>query len=201
MNVIVCQQLMRCSQHATLTLWPFKSPRCGHLKLHQAEKKSTVWKQKERELPYTIKLNFVYFENYFHIFSVDSPQHNRKLTIRGVYEPPKLQAADDTALYEETNSVTQSKETVTIGDFSCPNVDWNLKHGNQESNRLTEMVEDAFFTEIVDQPTGENNILDLVLVADPDLTRNCEVGDKLSSYVHHLVRFNAKTEYNLTDNI
>ncbi len=38
----------------------------------------------------------------------------RKLTFGTVYRPPKLQAADDTALYEEA---------VIVGDFNCPNVD------------------------------------------------------------------------------
>ncbi len=95
-----------------------------------------------------------------------------------MYRPPKLQAADDTALYEEINSITQNKEAVIIGDFNCPNVDWNLIHGDQEGNRLVEMIEDAFLTQIVTQPTRENNILDLVLVIDPDLIRNCEVGEK-----------------------
>ncbi len=51
-----------------------------------------------------------------------------------------------TALYEEINSITRNKEAVIIGDFSCPNVDWNLMHGDQEGNRLAEMIEDAFHT-------------------------------------------------------
>ncbi len=63
------------------------------------------------------------------------------------------------------------------------------------------MTEDAFLTQIVNQPTRENNILDLALVTDPDLIRNCEVGEKLSGCDHHLIRFNVKTEYTLTDNI
>ncbi len=66
----------------------------------------------------------------------------RKFTIGTVYRPPKLQAADDTALYEEINSVTQNKEVVIFGEFNCPSVDWNLMHGDQEGNRLVDMVED-----------------------------------------------------------
>ncbi len=89
-----------------------------------------------------------------------------------MYRPQKLQAADNTALYEKINSITQNKEAVIIGNFNCPNVDWNLIHGDQEGNRLVEMVDDAFLTQIVNQPTLENNILDLVLITDPDLIRN-----------------------------
>ncbi len=93
-----------------------------------------------------------------------------------MYRPPKLQAADDTALYEEINSIIQNKEAVIIGDFNCPNVDWNPMYGDQEGNILIlQMVEDAFLMQTVNQLTRENNILDQVLVTDPDLIRNCEV--------------------------
>ncbi len=47
---------------------------------------------------------------------------------------------------------------------------------DQERSRLINMVEDSFLTQVVTQPTRENNILEPVLVSDPDLVRNCEVG-------------------------
>ncbi len=74
-----------------------------------------------------------------------------------MYRPPKLQAFDETALYEEINSITRNKEAVIIGDFNCPNVDWNLMHGDQEGNTLVEMIEDAFLTQIVNQRTKEGD--------------------------------------------
>ncbi len=82
---------------------------------------------------------------------------NRKLTFGTVHKPPKLQAADDIALYEETDSIIQKKDAIIIGNFNCPNVDLNLTHEDQEGNRLVEMVEDSFLTQIVNQPTREHN--------------------------------------------
>ncbi len=114
-------------------------------------------------------------------------ERNRKLTFGTVYRPPKLQAADDTALYEEINSITQNMYAIIVGDFNCPNVDWNLMHGAQEGSRLVEMVEDSFLKQIVNQPTREHNILDLVLVTDPDLIHDCAVGEKLNGCDHHLI--------------
>ncbi len=96
-------------------------------------------------------------------------ERNRKLSIGAVYRPPKLQAADDTALFEEINSITQNKEAIIIGDFNCPSVDCRLMHGEQEGNRLVEMIEYSIFTQIVNHPTRENNIIYLVLVTNPDL--------------------------------
>ncbi len=118
-----------------------------------------------------------------------------------MYGSLKLQAADDTASYEEINSIMQNKETVIIRNLNCPNVDWILMHRNQEGKRLIEMAENAFLRQIFNQQTQENNILDLVLVTDHDLIRNCEVGVKLSSCNHHLIRFYLRKEYALTDNM
>ncbi len=88
-------------------------------------------------------------EKYDSVYVDKTTERNRKFTIGTVYRPPKLQVADDTALYEEINSITRNKEAVIIGDFNCPNVDWNLMHGDQEGNRLVEIIEDAFLTQIV----------------------------------------------------
>ncbi len=59
-----------------------------------------------------------------------------------VYRPPKLQAVDDTALYNEIQSLIQGKNAIVIGDFNCANVDWRLLIGDQEGSRLINMVED-----------------------------------------------------------
>ncbi len=62
------------------------------------------------------------------------------------------------------------------------------------------MAEDAFLKQIITQPTRETNILDLLFASDPDLIRDCKVGEKLSGCDHHLIRFNIKTDYTLPDN-
>ncbi len=48
----------------------------------------------------------------------------KKRMIATIYRPPKAQAADDTALYEEIKSVIQNKRAVIIGNFNCPSIDW-----------------------------------------------------------------------------
>ncbi len=126
-------------------------------------------------------------------------RHN-KLTIRTVYIPPKRQAADGAALYAEIQAMTQNKQSVIIGDFNCPNIDWTTVNGDQEGNRLLKMLEDAFLTQIVTQPRRENNLLDLVLVSDLDLARECQVGENLSGCDHHLIRLTIRTGQELTDN-
>ncbi len=117
-------------------------------------------------------------DNYDSVYVDITTKRNRKLIFGTVYGPPKLQAADDTALYEEINTIIQNKFSVTIGVIHYPNVDWNVMYGDQEGNRLVEMAEDAFLTQILNQPIRENNILDLALVTDPDLIRSFKFGEK-----------------------
>ncbi len=125
--------------------------------------------------------------------------HN-KLTIGTVYRPSEQQAADDTALYAEIQAMTQNKRSVIIGDFNCPNIDWTTLNGDQKGNRLLEMLEDAILTQIVTQHTRENNLLDLILVSDSDLTRECQVGEKLSGCDHHIFRLTIRTVHDLSEN-
>ncbi len=53
---------------------------------------------------------------------VEISTKSNKIMIATIYRPPKAQAADDTALYEEIQSVIQNKQAVIIGDFNCPRI-------------------------------------------------------------------------------
>ncbi len=117
-----------------------------------------------------------------------------------MYRPPKQQAADDAALYEEIQALTQNKQSVIIGNFNCPKINWSNMTDDQEGNRLLEMPEDTFMTQIISQPTRENIILDLVFVTNHDLAREGKVDEILSGCDHHLIRFSIRTEHELIEN-
>ncbi len=130
---------------------------------------------------------------------LETSKHN-KIAIGTVYRPPKQQATDDATLYEEIHTITQNRQSIIIGDFNCSNIDWTTMHGDRRGNRLLEMLEDTFLTQVVTQPTRENYLLDLVLVSDTDLKRECRAGEKLDGCDHHLIRLKDKTDYELTGN-
>ncbi len=71
-------------------------------------------------------------EKYDTVYIVVATSRHNKLTIGTVYRPPKQQAADDAALYAEIQTITQNKQSVIIGDFNCPNIDWTTLNGDQE---------------------------------------------------------------------
>ncbi len=130
---------------------------------------------------------------------LQTSKHN-KITIGTVYRPPKQQAADDAALNEEIHTITQNRQTFIIGDFNCSNIDWTTMYGDREGNRLLEMLKDTFLTQIVTQLIRGNNLLDPVLVSDSDLTRDCQVGEKLDGCEHHLIRLKIRTDHELHEN-
>ncbi len=76
-----------------------------------------------------------------------------KLTIGTVYRPLKQQEADDASLYEEIHAMTKNKQSVIIGDFNCPKINWSSMNVDQEGNRLLEMLEATSVTQIITQPT------------------------------------------------
>ncbi len=87
----------------------------------------------------------------------ETSKHN-KITNGTVHRPPKQQAVDDAALYEEIHTITQNKQSDIIGDFNCSKIDWTTLHGDREGNKFLEMLEDTILTQIVIQPTRENNL-------------------------------------------
>ncbi len=110
-----------------------------------------------------------------------------------MYRPPKLQTVDDTALYNEIQSFIQDKNAIVIGDFNCANVDWRLLIGDQEGSRFIKLVEDSFLMQVVTQPTKEDNILDLVLVSDSELVRDCGSD-------HNIIHFKVCVQHKLDNN-
>ncbi len=76
-----------------------------------------------------------------------------KLTISTLCRPPKHQAVDDAALYEEIPTTIQNEQSVIIGNFKCPKINWSTMVGDQERNRVLEMLQHTFMIQIINQPT------------------------------------------------
>ncbi len=81
-------------------------------------------------------------QNYDTVYVELPLRKTKKLLVAIVYRPPKQLRTDDTALYVEIQSSIRNKNAVIVGDFNCPNINWNSMHGDQEGSRLIEMVED-----------------------------------------------------------
>ena len=124
-----------------------------------------------------VKIKKLDMEAYDSVYVKISTNGNKKLILAVIYRPPKQCITDDLALYDEIRSTIHGHDAIIVGDFNCPNIDWNWQTGDPEGSRLIDLGEDKFLSQAGNRPTKENNLLNLVLATGPDLIGNCEVGE------------------------
>ena len=115
-----------------------------------------------------------------------------------VYRPPHQAIDEDRALYGEIRDLIEGKICVLCGDFNC-HVDWETRESPAEGMPLLELVNDAFLTQWVRDPTRGNNILDLVLTSEDDIVQDLTVGEELGNSDHRMVRFALLVPENRTE--
>ena len=105
--------------------------------------------------------------------------HNRKITLGVFYRPLN----NDPKPLEDLQAVLQefsTNELILLGDFNLPEIDWLNNKVLRQSDIYTlmmDVVQDNFLTQLINEPTTDSNILDLVLTTSPDLVDNLVVGE------------------------
>ena len=117
----------------------------------------------------------------------------RDLLIQIVYRSPKQKIDDDRKLYEFLMS-TPEKNRIICGDFNAgPAFTPNLKPTSQ-SKLLLQVFEEMEMVQVIDEPTREDRILDLMFLSKPDLLLNklC-----VPNYIadHHVILAEVKAPY------
>ena len=117
----------------------------------------------------------------------------KKLTIGTFYRPPNSDLKPLEDLWSCLSSITTTDLLIT-GDFNLSECDWTTNHPTKSSEHhylLSEIIQDNFLYQMVDETTRENNILDLVLTTNIDLINNLEVGAPFSD--HNSITFIVNT--------
>ena len=117
----------------------------------------------------------------------------KKLTIGTFYRPPNSDLKPLEDLGSCLSSITSTDLLVT-GDFNLSEFDWSTNHPTKLSEHhylLSDIIQDNFLYQMVDEPTCENNIFDLVLTTNSDLINNLEVGEPFSD--HNSITFVVNT--------
>jgi hypothetical protein len=109
-----------------------------------------------------------------------------------VYRPPNYDSDQNTLLASALRHLS-SKITrlAIIGDFNLPSVDWKCVNNSVMLNchELIDFFTDSGLYQVVDQPTRDKNILDLVFVNDPILVISLEIIPPVSTSDHNCVHF------------
>ena len=106
-------------------------------------------------------------------------KNNKKLTIGVFYRPPNSNLKSLQDLQTCLINITTT-DLLVIGDFNLSEFDWATNQPTKTAehhNLLSEIIQDNFLHQLVDEPTREKNILDLVLTTNADFINDLEVGE------------------------
>ena len=124
-----------------------------------------------------------------------------KINISVTYRPPGQNLEKDNEMYNVLRQSLRCDESIILGDFNLPHINWLTNTGVEaESHRMLEFLEDNFLSQLVNQPTRENNILDLIIVSNDRLVNDVIVGEHLGSCDHRLLRTSINAATKITEN-
>lgn len=110
---------------------------------------------------------------------------NKKLTFGTFYRAPNSDLKPLEDLRTCLSSITTT-DLLIAGDFNLSGFDWTTNQPTKASERhilLSDITRDNFLYQLVDEPTREHHILDVVLTTNIDLINNLEVGEPFSDHI------------------
>ena len=101
-------------------------------------------------------------------------ENNTSLTVHLIYRSPNSSDKNTELLYELVQN-SASSNTMFIGDFNLPNINWSNGTSDRKSNNFFMSTQNKFLTQIIDFPNQiKGNILDLALVNCPERVLSVE---------------------------
>ena len=118
-----------------------------------------------------------------------NPKNAVHLKLVLIYRNTRITAADDDEFYTMLEEILLSQhESVTMGDFNLPNIDWTLQRPTPApGNKLMQLLADNKH-----ETNMQNNILGLVISTEEELVVNLKITDKIGD--HQAITFSIKTE-------
>ena len=94
---------------------------------------------------------------------------------------------------EESFSRIDNENCFVLGDFNFRNIEWQTKTGKSKLDKtFITITEDNLLSQMVDEPTRGDNILDLAFVTDMSACTSCQVGEGLGRSDHQSIWVNLK---------
>ena len=80
-----------------------------------------------------------------------------------------------------------------MGDFNLPHIDWSLQRPTPApGSKLLHFLADNGLSQHVQEPTRQNNILDLVITTEEALLVTLQIKDKIGD--HQAIQFSLQIE-------
>ncbi len=110
------------------------------------------------------------------------------LVLQCIYRPPRPHTATMPKKFIDHFSYVLSSRNRTIiaGDFNYGGIDWlnNVASRQNGQNDFFEFFNDSGFSQLVNFPTRNQYILDLVFTNEANLIQGIEIGPKISGRFH-----------------
>jgi hypothetical protein len=127
-------------------------------------------------------------------------QPGKRVLLSVVYRPPDADMEDMETLNSFLDCLHSYhiKDKIIVGDFNLPRIDWTSNQYKPDSRPLErefcDIVNTIFLQQLVNFPTrftkeGIGNILDLVLLWNPDLVKNLREGSDNMGSDHTAINF------------
>ena len=135
----------------------------------------------------------------FEIIAVDVCVRQIKHRLIVVYRPPHSEPIDKLYAVKLVNilsSLSLVAWPVFIGgDFNCPGINWGLLKAPADNiqDLFLDFILSNGFSQLVNEPTRQGNILDLVLCNEPLLITSVDILSPIGNSDHASVEFNYST--------
>ncbi|GAB0176922.1 mitochondrial enolase superfamily member 1 [Grus japonensis] len=112
------------------------------------------------------------------------------LTVGIYYQPPNQDNKTDEAIFGSLKQALGQQNLVLMSDFICPDICWkNNTAAHMSSIKFLECVEDCFLIQMLDVPTRNEALLDLLLKNEENLLCNISVSDSLGCSDLNIMEF------------
>uniref|UniRef100_A0A803K2X2 Reverse transcriptase domain-containing protein n=1 Tax=Xenopus tropicalis TaxID=8364 RepID=A0A803K2X2_XENTR len=117
-------------------------------------------------------------------------KESTKLIVGVCYRPPNVSEEEEAQLLLQIEKAASLGQVIIMGDFNYPDIDWgNSTARTVNGNKFINLLHDNFMSQVVEEPTRNHAILDLVISNDPERIANVQVVEPLGNSDHNVISF------------
>ena len=118
-------------------------------------------------------------------------ENNGDKTLLGIcYRTPDSTLDNDTGLFNLFELACEDcNNCIIIGDFNFRELRWDKSETLQDDHPLINCINDNFMYQLVNEPSRNDNFLDLIFSSDENVIENVAVREHLGTSNHNIIEF------------